>query len=93
MYPKRGEPRQDPSKRHGWGGYPVVLDKEGCFRVEDVAAGTYEMRFRVYDPSRKSGENERALGTARREVIVPQMPGGRSDEPFDLGTIPLVPVR
>ena len=33
------------------------------------------------------------MATARREVTVPEMPGGRSDEPLDLGTIPLVPIK
>ena len=33
------------------------------------------------------------IGTARRLVTVPEMPGGRSDEPMDLGTIPLEPIK
>ena len=33
------------------------------------------------------------LGSARRDVIVPEMPGGRSDEPLDLGVIPLQPAK
>ena len=33
-----------------------------------------------------------AIAKARREVTVPEMPGGRSDEPLDLGEIPLIPV-
>src|SRR5262249_15835667 len=34
-----------------------------------------------------------ALGNARREIIVPEVPGGQSDEPLDLGTIPLQPAK
>ena len=33
------------------------------------------------------------IGSARRELTVPEMPGGRSDEPLDLGAIPLVPLE
>jgi hypothetical protein len=34
--------------------------------------------------------NRRPIATARRTVIVPEMPGGRSDQPLDLGTLEML---
>ena len=33
------------------------------------------------------------LASASRRVVVPPMPGGRSDEPLDLGTIPVTAIK
>ncbi len=33
------------------------------------------------------------IASDRREVTVPAIPGGRTDRPLDLGTIPLVPIE
>jgi hypothetical protein len=75
--------------------WSVILNKEGSFRIEDVQAGTYDLNFVVLEPPRVPSDppTDRAMATARREVTVPEMPGGRSDEPLDLGTIPLVPIK
>ena len=72
-----------------------MLGRDGSFRIEDVEAGTYDLVIVVDEPPHnpQDSPSHKALGTARREVIVPEMPGGRSDEPLDLGTIPLVPVK
>jgi peroxiredoxin len=69
-----------------------VLDRDGSFRVEDVEAGTYDLILVVNEPShdpRGMMPSHLPLGSAHREVIVPPMPGGRSDEPLDLGAIRL----
>ncbi len=92
MYPQPGGPGGGPTMPR-WQSYPVVLDQDGAFRVEDVKAGTYEVLFRVKDPSRAPSSGESTLATARRAVTVPAMPGGRSDEPFDLGSVSLEPVK
>jgi RNA polymerase sigma factor (sigma-70 family) len=76
--------------------YSVILKADGSFRVEDVEAGSYDLIFVVDEPSRDPrgfAHNSATLGSARREVTVPEMPGGRSDEPLDLGTIPLEPIK
>jgi RNA polymerase sigma factor (sigma-70 family) len=77
-------------------GSTVKLEADGTFRIEDVEAGTYDLIFIVNrpprDPSGMTIGNE-AIATARREVIVPPMPGGRSDEPLDIGTIPAEAVK
>ncbi len=33
------------------------------------------------------------LASIDTEIIVPEIPGGRSDEPLDLGTIELRPIK
>ncbi len=75
--------------------YSVILDKDGSFRIEDVQAGTYNLNFVVLQPPLvpNAPSTKQAMATARRDVTVPEMPGGRSDEPLDLGAIPLVPIK
>ena len=67
----------------------VYLNESGEFRLEDIPAGWYELV--ILAPASKrapQGAMERPRDVLRREVEVPPMPGGRSDEPFDLGELP-----
>jgi protein involved in polysaccharide export with SLBB domain len=73
------------------------LNSDGSFRVEDVPAGTYVLEASVYQPppdgdSRKINF-EKIVGTVKVEFVVPPIPGGRSDEPLDLGDLPLGPEK
>ncbi|HUW85181.1 MAG TPA: carboxypeptidase regulatory-like domain-containing protein [Phycisphaerae bacterium] len=70
--------------------YSFTLGRDGSFRAEDIAAGTYILRIDVEQPP-KGGRVERdeVIGSISREFVVPEMPGGRSDEPLDLGTLTL----
>ena len=63
------------------------LNSDGSFRVEDIPAGTYELMVTLYEPP-KSGTSDfgRMIGWIRHEFTIAEMPGGRSGEPFDLGT-------
>ena len=68
--------------------YASTIDKDSRFRIEDVPAGTYELELTVNgsrDP-RFSGPG-REIAYLRMPVVVPEIPGGRSNEPLDLGTI------
>jgi beta-lactamase regulating signal transducer with metallopeptidase domain/peroxiredoxin len=68
--------------------YASTIDKDCRFRIEDVPAGTYELELTVNgsrDP-RFSGPG-REIAYLRMPVVVPEIPGGRSNEPLDLGTI------
>ena len=61
-----------------------------------MEAGTYDLIIMVNEPPRDPfgvGLGHDVLATARREVVVPPMPGGRSDEPLDLGAIPAEAVK
>lgn len=67
--------------------YAVDLRADGTFRIEDVPAGRYVLKLPFR--SRTDQESERLLAAARAEVTVPGIPGGRSDEPLDLGEVRL----
>ncbi len=72
--------------------YQLQFDPDGSFKIEDVPAGTYELRIRVTEPLKPDQSGYVAtpeLGSLTREVVVPAMPGGRSDEPLDLGVLRL----
>jgi RNA polymerase sigma factor (sigma-70 family) len=76
--------------------YGLRLEHDGSFRLEDVEAGIYNLLINVNEPPRgphSVGFGDNLLGSANREVVVPDMPGGRSDEVLDLGSIPLVPAK
>jgi len=60
----------------------AVIDKDGTFRVEDVPPGNWTLRVDLYDDEFKN------LGASQPlDFSIPEMPGGRSNEPFDAGTI------
>jgi hypothetical protein len=67
--------------------YNLIVRPDGAFRMEDVPAGKYQLsiiaRTSAADP------NAGLLGIASRDFIIPEMPGGRRDEPLDLGRLPL----
>ena len=64
------------------------IDKDGRFRIEDVTPGHYELDVDVNpaaDPP-FCGPGTR-IGRVKVPVTVPEIPGGRTNEPLDLGTI------
>lgn len=83
--------------------YDLTFAQDGSFKVNDVPAGTYELRLL----GRKPADNKSLVSDQDpndeiltdyfdiekpyliREVVVPEMPGGRSDTPLDLGTLTL----
>lgn len=67
--------------------FSLVIGPGGSFRVEDVPAGRYELRIQVL-----TSRNDPRAGLAAsltHEFIIPEMPGGRSDKPLDLGKLTL----
>jgi hypothetical protein len=68
--------------------YAVAVAEDGSFRAEDIPAGAYvlSVSVTVRDPSRPTQPSH---AEATREFVVPEMPGGRSDTPLDLGAITL----
>jgi thiol-disulfide isomerase/thioredoxin len=74
--------------------YDVEIKPDRTFRVEDVELGTYLLYISVDGPPRspRSPLRDRIAG-GHREVVVDPMLGGRSDDPLDIGTIPLEPVQ
>lgn len=68
--------------------YPLEIETDGSFRIEDVPPGTYELRIRVTRPDENINArprpfgSEEELGLLTREVVVPE-----GKEPLDLGTL------
>ncbi|MHC5538375.1 carboxypeptidase regulatory-like domain-containing protein, partial [Singulisphaera rosea] len=76
--------------------YTAKIEPDGTFRTEDVEPGSYTLILSLEAPPSNPnglGFNNNNLGAARREFDIPTRPGGRSDDPFDLGTIELVPSK
>ncbi len=67
--------------------YGVEIHDDGAFRIEDVPAGQYVLTLPFQ--GRTNSDESGLLATAQRDVTVPGIPGGRSDEPLELGTIRL----
>jgi protocatechuate 3,4-dioxygenase beta subunit len=71
--------------------YALNFKEDGTFRIEDVPGGKYMLRMDL----REGGDDMRRfqappIGFVQKEIEVPDSPGGRTDEPFDLGTIELL---
>ena len=72
--------------------FALNFAQDGTFRVEDVPGGTYMLRVDL----REAGEGMNRFAAPhiafiQREIDVPESAGGRSDEPYDLGTIVMMP--
>ena len=67
--------------------YGVEIHTDGTLRIEDVPAGHYVLK--VPFQGRVESDDSRLLAAAEHDVNMPAIPGGRSDEPLDLGTIRL----
>src|SRR6266516_4149074 len=69
--------------------YALNFAQDGSFQVEDVPGGQYRLRV---DLREGGGDGPMRFSTPRianleKEFEIPDSPGGRSDEPFDLGKI------
>jgi hypothetical protein len=64
---------------------PVKLEPDGRFRAEDLAAGEYVLEAWFY----QGGGTPVEAGFVGHSFTVPPISGGRSDEPLDLGEIPI----
>lgn len=80
--------------------YVAAFAEDGTFRIDDVPPGTYRLQLSVF--GRAGRESLYTGGPAfrvewgggqshglEREVVVPPTIGDRSDEPLDLGVLPL----
>jgi len=70
--------------------HAFAVGSDGGFRADDVVPGNYELAIQVQDvPGFRGpaavGRHTRA--SVKREVEIQPIPGGRSDEPFDLGSM------
>jgi protocatechuate 3,4-dioxygenase beta subunit len=68
--------------------YAFTVKPDGTFRVDDVPAGAYQVHAQFYPADvMRTNSWGNPLATVQYSFNVPEMPGGRSDEPLDLGTI------
>jgi len=61
------------------------MARDGTFRLDDVPAGTWTFEAEVL--TNKTGGGVRLICAVGRTVVVPEMSGGRSDVPLDLGLV------
>jgi hypothetical protein len=71
--------------------YAFVVKPDGSFRADDIPAGPWELTMQIY-PGDTLQRNDwgNPIGSVRKLFTIPEMPGGRSDEPLDLGSLYLV---
>jgi hypothetical protein len=71
----------------------VTLAIDGSFRIDDVIPGKYRLAIRVNGKTRYhftvNSNNPGRFGRIVRTFTVPPIPGGRSDQPLDLGVMQL----
>ena len=64
------------------------FDEDGRFRIEDITPGVYSLGFSINaKPNPQALEPGEAIASVRMSVTVPEIPGGESNDPLDLGTI------
>ena len=64
----------------------IQCAEDGSFRAEDVTAGTYILSVAVAPIDPPAGQPQPSVRLTK-EIVIPEIPGGRSDEPLNLGTI------
>ncbi|HXJ71577.1 MAG TPA: hypothetical protein VNM37_01950 [Candidatus Dormibacteraeota bacterium] len=64
--------------------FPVLPN--GIFRVDDVLPGNYRIQVRADEPA-PGGKGMRHAAAVEIRVHVPELSGGVSDEPIDVGTL------
>ena len=74
--------------------YFLVVQPDGTFRLEDIPPGSYELRLRVSEPSKRPPEQERLpiqamreRGVVKQAIHVPGLDESPVDKPLDLGVI------
>ncbi len=81
--------------RKNWLEFGVeVFKRDDTIRIEEVPTGDYELRLTYRgEPVRGGDSLVLNSGNATLKFTVPEIPGGYTDEPLDLGTIMPVPKK
>lgn len=66
--------------------YAVQFAEDGTFRIEDIPPGSYRLSCNFSEGGQMGG---RPIGSLNKDVVVPEMPNGPTDEPLDLGQLTL----
>jgi peroxiredoxin/uncharacterized GH25 family protein/5-hydroxyisourate hydrolase-like protein (transthyretin family) len=67
--------------------YALRFDPNGVFRLENIPSGTYDLNIRLHEPGKDEWQPGEMIGSASKEIVVDEIPGGVTDEPFDVGAI------
>ncbi len=71
--------------------YSFKVEADGRFRAEDIPAGDYQLSAQFMPPPTPSrGYGGEIIASANRMFTIDELPGGRSDEPLDLGDVELM---
>ena len=84
--PRVNTDREAKEARRDRRAFVAIMQADGSCRINDVPAGDYALAvtLALYGPLGGMGK---AIGSLEHRFTVPPMPGGRSDEPLDLGTL------
>lgn len=69
--------------------FSFAVQGDGSFTAQDIPAGTYELRVLIQAPANERCGMGDTVATCSKVFNIPEMPGGRSDEPLNLGELPL----
>jgi hypothetical protein len=71
--------------------YHFAVEPDGTFRIDDVEPGEYRLSISFSEVPGTGARIGASVAHAQHAFIVPEIPGGRSDEPLDLGELPVKP--
>jgi hypothetical protein len=70
--------------------FQLPFAADGTFRGGDLPAGEYQLTISLTPPAAGNQVGfGQPVGTGSIAFTIPEMPGGRSDEPLELGEIPI----
>jgi peroxiredoxin len=68
--------------------YALNFSQDGAFRIEDIPGGRYKLKVDLREGDGDAMRYSKPLiANLEKEIEVPDSPGGRTDEPYDLGEI------
>ncbi|HZL35943.1 MAG TPA: carboxypeptidase regulatory-like domain-containing protein [Tepidisphaeraceae bacterium] len=67
--------------------FAIVIQPDGKFRGDDVPEGDYTLSIMIEMPTPGEPNMYRITASANVDVRVPSMPGGKSSDPLDVGTV------
>jgi peroxiredoxin len=71
--------------------FALKVEPDGSFRVDDVPPGPYAIYISPTErPKDGASFGTEPLAQANLEFVMPEIPGGRSDQPLDVGTVQLM---
>jgi hypothetical protein len=78
-----------------WISYPLDVQTDGAFSVEDVPPGDYELTGQLSDAAIDPTGRVKAtvIGSFRQDVTVPQPSSAASGDSIDVGAIPVQPQK